>query len=154
MVFNRTEAANMALRPGIDFMQAWPPFLRERMSCSYVRFGKSAMPLKRSRPLTPENSTSGRGPSARRTIPAPGRTRLRGPANATGRSSRENRWHGHGPASPHIPGMLTPSTTAGSGAPSEEAKRRGPRRLGSRSRRSGKAHDRRRHRGFRASRSA
>src|SRR5271165_2804801 len=104
--------------------------------------------------LTPENSTSGRGPWARRTIPAPSRTRLRGPANATGKLSRENRWHGHGPASPHIPRASMQSTRAGSGAPSGEAKRRGPRRLGSRSRRSGRAHDRRRDCGFRASSSA
>jgi len=73
---------------------------------------------------------------------------------ATGKSSRENRWHGHGPASPHIPRASMQSTRAGSGAPSGEAKRRGPRRLGSRSRRSGRAHDRRRDCGFRASSSA
>ena len=86
--------------------------------------------------FTPENSTSGRSPSARRTIPAPGQIQLRVPASATEKSSQGNRRHGHDPAFPHIPRASMPSTTAGSGAPSEVAKRRGPRRLGLRCRRS------------------
>jgi hypothetical protein len=73
----------------------------------------------------PENSTSGRSPSALRTIPAPGQTQLRVPANATGKSSQGNRRHGHDPAFPHIPRASMPSTTAGSAAPSEVAKLRG-----------------------------
>ena len=72
---------------------------------------------------------------------APGFTAQRLPLG--GRLGK-NRWHGHGPPSPHIPRLSAPSTTGGSGAPSGEAKRPDLRRLALRSRRSRRVRYRRR----------